>query len=80
MRTQLENNTLTVYLEGRVDSNNAASVEGCELIGSGGYGKVYRIDAGNIAKIYLPSLNLAFVEQERDTSQRAFPIRSRLAW
>jgi uncharacterized protein (TIGR02172 family) len=48
------------------------SVEGCELIGSGGYGKVYRIDAETIAKIYSPSISLAFVEQERATSQKAF--------
>ena len=48
------------------------SVEGCELIGSGGYGKVYRLDAETIAKIYSPSISLAFVEQERNTSQKAF--------
>ena len=48
------------------------SVEGCELIGSGGYGKVYRIDPETIVKIYSPGISLAFVEQERATSQRAF--------
>ena len=48
------------------------SVEGCEMIGSGGYGKVYRIDVETIAKIYSPSIGLAFVEQERATSQKAF--------
>ena len=48
------------------------SVEGCELIGSGGYGKVYRIDEETIVKLYNPSFSLAFVQQERDTSQKAF--------
>jgi len=48
------------------------SVEGCELIGSGGYGRVYRIDPETIAKIYSPSIPLSFVEQERATSQKAF--------
>jgi uncharacterized protein (TIGR02172 family) len=48
------------------------SVEGCELIGQGGFGKVYRLDEETIAKIYNPEISLAFVEQERDTSQKVF--------
>ena len=48
------------------------SIEGCELIGSGGYGKVYRLDDETIAKIYNPGISLSFVEQERNTSQKAF--------
>ncbi len=150
MKTSIENNTLTIYLEGRIDTSNAAAVEkemvsavegapdaslvldaagleyissaglrilmklrkmkkeglpminvssdvydildvtgftellevkktlreisvdGCELIGSGGYGKVYRIDKETIAKIYSPGVSLSFVEQERNTSQKAF--------
>ena len=28
MRTRLENNTLTICLEGRIDSNNAPKIEG----------------------------------------------------
>ena len=48
------------------------SVEGCEMIGSGGYGKVYRLDSETIAKIYSPSISLEFVEKERDNSQKAF--------
>ena len=48
------------------------SVEGCELIGQGGYGKVYRLDNETIAKLYNPRITLEFVEQERNTSQRAF--------
>lgn len=48
------------------------SVEGCELIGQGGYGKVYRINEETIAKIYNPRITLDFVEQERNISQKAF--------
>lgn len=48
------------------------SVEGCELIGQGGFGKVYRLDAETIAKIYNPGISLEFVEHERDMSQKAF--------
>lgn len=48
------------------------SVEGCELIGQGGFGKVYRLDEETIAKIYNPNISLELVEQERDVSQKAF--------
>ena len=51
------------------------SVEGCELIGSGAYGKVYRIDKETIAKIYSPNISLEFVEQERAVSRRVFLMR-----
>ncbi len=149
MRTSIENNTLTIFLDGRIDTSNATqtekevlaavegrtedividaekleyissaglrvlmklrkltkkalpminvsrdiydilettgftelldvkkalrniSVEGCELIGSGGYGRVYRIDPETIVKVYNPGIGLSFVEQERATSQKAF--------
>jgi uncharacterized protein (TIGR02172 family) len=48
------------------------SVEGCEFLGQGAYGKVYRIDSETIAKIYRPEISLSFVEKERDVSQKAF--------
>lgn len=48
------------------------SVDGLEMIGSGGYGKVYRIDDETIVKVYSPSITLDFVERERDVSQKAF--------
>ena len=51
------------------------SVEGCELIGSGAYGRVYRLDRETIAKIYAPEISLAFVEQERAVSRNAFVMR-----
>ena len=150
MKTRLSNNKLTIFLEGRIDTNNAAaveaelmsavrsaqgaeivldaeglsyissaglrvlmklrkqagtaitvenvsrevydifettgftellnvkkalrqlSVEGCELIGSGGFGRVYRIDPETIVKVYNPGLTLDLVQQERDTAQKAF--------
>jgi anti-anti-sigma factor len=51
------------------------SVEGCELIGSGAYGRVYRLDRETIAKLYSPNISLAFVEQEREVSRNAFLMR-----
>ncbi len=48
------------------------SVEGCEFIGSGGYGRVYRLDSETIVKLYNPGLSLELVEQERNNSQKAF--------
>ena len=50
----------------------SVSVDGCEMIGSGGYGKVYRIDPETIVKIYNPGITLEFVERERSISQKAF--------
>lgn len=47
------------------------SVEGCELIGAGGYGSVYRIDAETIVKVY-HTASLEFIENERKLSQKAF--------
>ena len=48
------------------------SVEGCELIGSGGFGRVYRIDPETIVKVYSSGLTLDMVRHERDTAQKAF--------
>lgn len=48
------------------------NVEGCEEIGSGAYGRVYRLDSETIAKLYSPSINPAVVERERTISQKAF--------
>ena len=150
MNIKTENNTLTVFLEGRIDTNNAAqteseifaavdgvsgadiiidaekldyissaglrvlmklrkstnkpllvinvsrdvydifettgftelldvkkalremSVDGCDFIGAGAYGKVYSIDPETVAKIYRSEVSLAFVEHERNVSQKAF--------
>jgi uncharacterized protein (TIGR02172 family) len=48
------------------------SVERCELIGSGGYGKVYRIDDETIAKLYTTEMSLEMIQKERNTAQKAF--------
>ncbi|MBQ8012787.1 MAG: phosphotransferase [Treponema sp.] len=48
------------------------SVEGCELIGSGGFGKVYRTDPETIVKVYTANFSLEAIQQERDTAQKAF--------
>lgn len=50
------------------------SVDGCELIGAGGFGKVYRIDDETIAKIYNEGVPRSFVERERQISQNAFKL------
>ena len=47
------------------------SVDGCEMIGAGGYGSVYRIDEETIVKVY-HSAPLDFIEKERKLSQKAF--------
>ena len=47
------------------------SVEGCEVIGAGGYGTVYRIDAETIVKVYHHA-GLDFIEKERELSKKAF--------
>lgn len=150
MNSKLENQTLTIFLEGRIDTNNAAevekelldkaasasadnyildadelvyissaglrvlmklrkvtkkpltilnvspevydildvtgftelldvkkrlrriSIEGCEMIGSGGFGKVYRTDPETIVKFFRPDVSMDFAQGERDITQKAF--------
>ena len=47
------------------------SIEGCQLIGAGGYGSVYRIDSETIVKVY-HTASLDFIQNERNLSQKAF--------
>ena len=47
------------------------SVEGCEVIGAGGYGTVYRLDPETIVKVYHHA-GLDFIEKERELSKKAF--------
>ncbi len=47
------------------------SVEGCEKIGAGGYGTVYRLDSETILKLYDHSTP-ELIDSERIMSQRAF--------
>ncbi|MCR5142917.1 MAG: anti-sigma factor antagonist [Ruminococcus sp.] len=149
MKTTSENNTLTIYLDGRIDTNNASqteseifaavegktedivldaenleyissaglrvlmklrkslnkplpminvsrdvyeilettgftellevkkalrkvSLEGCEVIGQGGHGRVYRLDDETIIKIYHDNSPLSLIEKEREYAKNAF--------
>lgn len=48
------------------------SVEGCEQIGEGASGKVYRIEKDMIAKVYNPGVELSRIEIERKNAKTAF--------
>lgn len=50
------------------------SVEGCEYIGAGGFGTVYRLNADTIIKVYHEGIQQAFIEKEREASKRAFVL------
>ena len=47
------------------------SVEGCEIIGQGGNGTVYRLDDDTIVKVYRPSVSLDKIEKEREYAKNA---------
>ena len=48
------------------------SVEGCEVIGQGANGKVYRIDPETIVKVYTNPDSLPEIERERELARTAF--------
>ena len=48
------------------------SVEGCEIIGSGITGTVYRLDSDTIAKVYDRKVPLSSIERERELARTAF--------
>ena len=50
------------------------SVEGCEVIGQGANGKVYRLDADTIIKVYVNPSALEDVHRERELARRAFVL------
>lgn len=50
------------------------SVEGCEVIGQGANGKVYRIDPDTVVKVYLNPDSLADIEHERDVARKALVL------
>ena len=151
MRTEFQNDTLTIFLEGRIDSNNAestdsqiteaisqnpegcniqidaerleyissaglrvllklrkriktplpilnvsndvydvfnvtgftelldvrrkmreVSVEGCEVLGEGANGKVYRLTRDEMIKVFKHGISLSDIEAEREASRKAF--------
>lgn len=50
------------------------SVEGCEVIGQGANGKVYRIDRDTIVKVYLNPDALPEIQRERELARTAFVV------
>ena len=50
------------------------SVEGCEVIGEGANGKVYRIDPDTIVKVYLNPDSLPDIQRERELARKAFVL------
>ena len=48
------------------------SVEGCEVIGQGANGKVYRLDPDTIIKVYYNSDALPDIHRERELARKAF--------
>ncbi len=48
------------------------SIEGCELVGQGANGKVYRIDEETIIKVFAPNVSMEVVQEERDFARAAF--------
>ncbi len=50
------------------------SVEGCEAIGAGANGKVYRLDPDTIIKVYNNPDSLPDIRRERELARRAFVL------
>jgi uncharacterized protein (TIGR02172 family) len=50
------------------------SVEGCEVIGQGSNGKVYRLDPDTIIKVYLNPNALPEIHRERELARKAFVL------
>ncbi len=48
------------------------SIAGCEKIGQGGHGNVYRLDSETIIKIYHDNSPLSVIEKEREYAKNAF--------
>ena len=48
------------------------SVEGCEVIGTGANGKVYRLDRDTIVKVYYKADALPDIHRERELARKAF--------
>ena len=48
------------------------SIDGCEIIGSGANGKVYRIDRDTIVKVYVNPDSLPEIHRERELARKAF--------
>lgn len=55
-------------------SYRVISVEGCEVIGEGANGKVYRTDPDTIVKVYKDSNALEEIKNERELARKAFVL------
>ena len=47
-------------------------IDGCQVIGTGTFGKVYRLDEDTVMKVYDDPANLPLIETEQERSRRAF--------
>lgn len=50
------------------------NIDGCEVIGQGANGKVYRLDPDTIVKVYFNSDALPDIHRERELARRAFVL------
>jgi len=50
------------------------SVEGCEVVGQGANGKVYRLDSDTIVKVYYNPDSLPDIQRERELARKAFVL------
>lgn len=50
------------------------SIEGCEVIGQGANGKVYRLDPDTIIKVYFNKDALPEIQRERELARKAFVL------
>lgn len=50
------------------------SVEGCEIIGRGANGAVYRLDADTVVKVYINDDSLEAIQHEREVAKLAFVL------
>lgn len=57
-----------------VKAYKTLSIEGCEVIGVGANGKVYRIDNETIVKTYLNPESLGDIHRERELARHAFVL------
>ena len=48
------------------------NIDGCKVIGTGTFGKVYRLDADTVVKVYDDPANMPLIETEQERSRRAF--------
>ena len=75
MKTRLENNTLTLFLEDRVDSNNASAVEAEIFEAVNAHpGAAIAIDAGNLE--YISSAGLRVLMKLRKQAKKPLPVEN----